>query len=804
MPSFRSYPTAFLRLRNAWPALIFLPFLDAAAVPFEKAPPVVRQFPLSEVQLLESPFKEAMDRNATYLLSLDADRLLHNTRQYAGLKPKGELYGGWEAQGIAGHTLGHYLTALSQQFAATGDAHFRDRITHIVSEMAECQKAYGDGYVGALPAKELATMRAFKDGKVEPVSPFNFRGGAWVPWYTQHKVLAGLKDAWVLGGNEQAKEVTLKLADWVDAITAGLSSEQQQKMLQVEHGGMIETLVDLYSLTGEPRYLAASRRFYHKEILDPLQAGKDSLSGKHANTQIPKVIGEARTYEVTGEPEGRKIAEFFWETVVKRRSWVIGGNSDREHFFPEGKAHEHLGTQTAESCNTYNMLKLTEHLFTWHPTVELADYYERGLYNHILASQEPKQGMFAYFISLKPGHSKVYSTPTDSFWCCVGSGMENHTKYGEAIYFHGESDVYVNLFLPSVLSWKEKGLVLEQRTDYPRTDFTELTIKSAPATPLRLLVRCPAWATGPLVFQLNGQPLAVSSKPGVFAEVSRPWASGDRLRVTIPMGLHTETLEGNPNQVAFLYGPLALAGDLGPAPETKTFPYAKNQADNDRAPDAGVPFLVKAPAAELTASLKRLPGDGITFSTNGLGKPSDVTLRPFNAITYERYNLYWDVLSTQDWQARESTLQKENELRRQEEARLVDEVSPGEQQSEIDHATASESSRTGDFNDRKWRDAHNGGWFEYRLKFLRDTPQILRCTYWGDDAAGREFDIVVNGKPLATQKLEHNKPGKFFDVDYPMPAALLSGKDTVTVRFQPRPGKIAGGLFHLSLLKSSR
>jgi DUF1680 family protein len=785
----------------------FIPLHILAAVSIAStalaAPAAVSSFHLSDVRLLDSPFKQAMERNAEYLLSLEPDRLLHNARKYAGLNPKGELYGGWESQGIAGHTLGHYLTALSLQFAATGDKRFRERLDYLVAGMAECQQAYGDGYIGALPPKELAVMRAFKDGKVEPSSGFNFKGGAWVPWYTQHKILAGLKDAWVLGGNVQAKVVALRLADWVDSITAGLSPEQQQKMLEVEHGGMIETLVDLHALTGNPRYLDASRRFYHHAIFDPLAAGRDELTGRHANTQIPKIIGEARAYEVTGDDAARKIAEFFWDTVVRRRSWVIGGNSDREHFFPEGKAHEHLGTQTAETCNTYNMLKLTGHLFAWSPRVELADYYERGLYNHILASQEPKRGMFAYFVSLKPGHFKTYSTPTDSFWCCVGSGMENHTKYGEAIYFQGGERLYVNLFIPSALTWKERGLVLEQRTDYPRADFTEFTFESAPAAPLPILVRCPAWATGPLVFQLNGEKLDVSSQPGGYAEIRRAWKKGDRLRVSIPMGLRTEALEGNPDKVAFLYGPLVLAGDLGPAPGTASFPYAKNQADNDRAPSVPVPVLVRSGSASLSASVQRLPGEPLAFRTVDIGRPADVTLRPFNALFYERYNVYWDVMAEQDWQAREASLQADAARRQAEEARVVDEFSPGEQQSEIDHGVVSERSQTGDFRERKWRDARDGGWFEFRLKTLRDTPQVLRCTYWGDDDGKREFDILVDGKLLATQKLARNQPGKFFDVEYPLPAALLAGKDSVVIRFQSRPGHTAGGLFHSAILKTN-
>jgi len=768
-----------------------------------------KAFPLSEVRLLDSPFKKAMERNAAFLLSLDADRFLHNTRKYAGLQPKGDLYGGWESRGIAGHTLGHYLTALSQQFAATGDKRFRDRIDYIVSEMAECQKAYGDGYIGALPPLELETLRGLKEGKLELAGGFNFKGGAWVPWYTEHKILAWLKDAWILGGSDQAKEVALKLADWVDDITKGLTPAQQQTMLQVEHGGMLETLVDIYALTGRQRYLDASRRFYHHAILDPLATGRDELTGKHANTQIPKVIGEARTFEVTGDANGRKIAGFFWDTVVHHRSWVIGGNSDTEHFFPVGKAREHLGPGTAETCNTYNMLKLTEHLFEWQPTVELADYYERGLYNHILASQEPRRGMFTYYVSLKPGHFKTYSTPENSFWCCVGTGMENHTKYGAAIYFHGDDNLFVNLFIPSVLSWKEKELVLEQHTNYPDEDFTELTIQSAPATSLKLLIRCPAWAVGPVAFQLNGQPLDVKTSAGQYAEISRKWAKGDRLRVTIPMGLRVEKLEDDLNKIAFLYGPLVLAADLGVAPGTKSFPYsAEDQWANSRARSADVPVLIRASGqtddAAFTAAIKRLPGAEPAFRTEGIGRPDEVTLRPFNRLFYEYYNVYFDVLSEQDWHARHAAIQVEKERRQREEARIVDEMNFGEQQPEVDHGLVSDRSFTGDIRDKKWRDARDGGYFEFRMKVLPGLKQNLRCTYWGDDAGARTFDILVDGKHLATQSLNHDAPGRFFDVDYPLPPELIASKEKIAIRFQPHENNNAGGLVHCSVLKESK
>lgn len=782
--------------------LFFIWSVMSTTVLAQSTTPVAATFTLSDVTLLDSPFKQAMDRNGTYLLSLEADRLLHNTRKYAGLEPKGELYGGWESRGIAGHSLGHYLTALSQQFAATGDKRFRERIDYIVSEMAECQQKYGDGYIGALPPKELDALRSLASGKLEmDGGGFHFKGGAWVPWYTQHKVLAGLKDAWTLGGSAQAKDVALKLADWADHLTAKLTPDQQQAMLRVEFGGMSEVLVDLYTLTGDQRYLEVSRRFYHKAVLEPLLAGRDELPGKHANTQVPKMIGEARRYEVTGEASSRKIAENFWNLVVDKYTFATGGNSDREHFYPVDQAGQHLSPQSGETCNVYNMLKLTEHLFEWSPTVKYGDYYERALYNQILPSQEPEHGMFTYFVSLKPGHFRTYSTPTNSFWCCVGTGMENHTKYGEAIYFHsGKDTLYLNLFIPSQLTWHEAGLTLTQQTTYPTTDRTEFTIQAAPATAIALQIRCPAWATGPLRFEFNGKPLNIDAKPGTFATVKRVWASGDKLAVTIPMGLHAEPLTGAPSQVAFLYGPLVLAADLGRVPDSATFPLSGNHTSNEHAKTVPVPPLVTDKPEAAAELLQPIAGQPMTFQTRDAAAP--LTLRPFNAMPYEYYNVYFELLTPaeRDQLAQERVAEAERE--RKEAVRIVDDIALGEQQSEVDHNLVADRSTTGTVRDRACRDARAGGYFSFDLKVLTDTPQLLRCTYWGDDSE-RTFDIMIDGKVLKTMMLAHDKPGHFFNVETPLPQEWIKGKTKISVRVQPAANSTAGGLYRCTVLRSA-
>jgi DUF1680 family protein len=623
-----------------------LPLILCAAVSVARAdtPPtgLVRPFPLGQVKLLDGPFKHAMEANEAYLLALDPDRLLHSFRVHAGLKPKGEVYGGWESSGLAGHTLGHYLTAISQQYSATGDKRFLDRASYIVSELAECQNAGTDGYIGALPQVEFQTLSDLKRGIVE-VDRTGFKSGAWAPWYTVHKILNGLKDAWVLTGNTQARDVALRFADWADSVTSGLTPEQLQRMLQVEHGGMMDVSVELYARTGSPRYLALARRFYHRAIFDPLLAQTDQLASRHANTQIPKIIGLARTYEVTGDGDSRAIADYFWKTVVHHHSFVIGGDSDDEHFFPEAETSKHLTAATAETCNTYNMLKLTEHVFGWDPRVEVADYYERALYNHILASQEPDTGMVTYFMSLEPGLFKTYSKPFDAFWCCVGTGIENHTKYGEAIYFHGADDVYVNGFIPSELSWPEKGLRLVQHTDYPVSGRSVLELESDTPGPVTLRIRCPAWSAGQVSVLVNGTPVAGAGRPGTYASVTRTWRAGDRVSVDIPMAVRSEPAPDNADRVAFLYGPVVLAADLGPAPGTDTIPYSKEQRANLGAEPVAVPVLVKG-SLSAAASIVRTKAPGLEFRTDGSARPHDVTLRPFWEIHFDRYNVYWDLV----------------------------------------------------------------------------------------------------------------------------------------------------------------
>ena len=595
-------------------------------------------FALSEVRLLAGPFYDAMLRDQKYLLFLDPDRLLRNFRVNVGLPATATPYGGWEAPDceLRGHALGHYLSALSLMYASTGDPQYKQRVDYIVAQLALCQAAspaarFHPGYLSAFP-------ESFID-RVETVQR------VWAPWYTLHKILAGLYDASQLCGNTQALAVAENMSGWVAFRVSRLTPAQMQASLQEEQGGMTEVLANLYSVTGNTNDLQTALAFNHQRVLQPLAAHEDRLDRLHANTQIPKIIGAAREYEMTGNPEYAEVAKFFWERVALHRSYVIGDHSDREHFFPVGEFAKHLSAETCETCNEYNMLKLTRHLFSWEPDAVTMDFYERALYNDILASQDPEQGMFVYLMSLKPGHFKNYSTPEDSFWCCVGTGMENHAKYGDTIFFHDDHSLYLNLFIASELTWREKNLVVRQDTQFPEKDLAHLTFKCPQPVALALKVRWPAWALPAISIRVNGHNQTMSGTPGSYVTIDRTWHNGDRVDIHLPMTLHTEPLPGTTNILAFLYGPIVLAGDLG----TNNLPsvYDSDQTASAKLTDPAVPVLLAGPNDVLKHV--RATRDPLVFRTHDLGQPDEVRLIPFYQANHIRYSVYWTLVDPVEW-----------------------------------------------------------------------------------------------------------------------------------------------------------
>lgn len=610
----------------------------------------VRAFPLHQVHLLGGPFKEAQRRDAQYLLDLEPDRLLHNFRQFAGLKPKAPRYGGWESTELSGHTLGHYLSALSMYYATTGDERFLDRVNYIVDELAHVQATYGDGYVTGIPGGH-EFFEQLENSQITEVHGFSLNG-LWVPWYNIHKEFAGLLDAYWFANSEKALTVATKFANRVYEATRGLSEAQWQRMLGAEYGGMSEAMANLYAITGDDRYLALSQHFHDQKVLGPLARRKPILQGLHSNTQIPKVISAARRYQLLGADSLKTIATYFWDRVVGHHTFAIGGHGIGEFFGAPDSLAGHLTATTMETCSTYNMLRLTRYLFTLAPTARYMDYYERGLYNHILTSQEPRRGMMTYLTSIKPGHFLTYSTPTESFWCCVGTGMENHVKYGDTIYFRDGEGLYVNLFIPSELSWPERGVTVRQETRFPVEEGTRLTFEMEAPTRMAVRIRHPRWIQSGFAVRVNGEAVEAPGEPGSYVRVERRWEDGDAIEVELPMELRVEGLPDDERTAAVLYGPIVLAGDLG----TENMPdstFARDQTKFVEWPvPEEVPVLVADPSA-VREWVEPVEGQPLTFRTAGVGRPEDVTLRPFYQLSHRRYTIYWNLLTETEWQQRQ-------------------------------------------------------------------------------------------------------------------------------------------------------
>jgi DUF1680 family protein len=620
----------------------------------DKIAPRARPFALRDVRLLDGLFRDAMLRDQKFLLELDPDRLLHDFRVNVGLPSTATPLGGWEKPDVElrGHSVGHYLSALALMYASTGDERFKARGDLMVAELAKVQAAgpahgFNTGYLSAFPETFIDRVEA--------------RQKVWAPYYTLHKIMAGLLDMYQLCGNQQALDVLLRQADWVKFRQDRLPREKQQAMLMTEHGGMIEVLANLYAVSGNPEHLRIARTFDHDFLFDPLARRDDPLNGLHANTQIPKIIGVAREYELTGDPRYRDIASFFWERVAKYRSYANGGHSDGESFFPIEQFSHHLSADTSETCNTYNMLKLSRHLFAWAPSAETMDFYEKGLYNHILASQDPATGMMIYYCPLKPGAYKSYSTPDNSFWCCVGTGMENHAKYPDTIYFHDDQDktLYVNLFVASELTWKDTGLIVRQETRFPEEDTTRLSFTATKPTRLAVKVRYPSWVRSGFTIAVNGKPENITAQPGSYVTIDREWKTGDAVQVHLPMTLRLEAMPDDPHVVAVLYGPVLLAGDLGTEGLDQIKRYGPSAPLLGRIKTPVVPAFVAQQPSALLASIKPVANTTattpLTFKTSGLGQPQDVTLIPFFKASDMRYTVYWHTYTPAEWEKHKST-----------------------------------------------------------------------------------------------------------------------------------------------------
>ncbi|WP_186577861.1 glycoside hydrolase family 127 protein [Aquibacillus kalidii] len=752
-----------------------------------------------DVKLLDGIFRKSQEKGKEYLLYLDVDRLVAPCYEAVHQKARKPRYGGWESMGIAGHSIGHWLSAVATMYEVTGDEALNKKLEYAINELELIQSLDGTGYVSGFPRD------CFDEVFTGEFRVDNFSlGGSWVPWYSLHKIFAGLIDVYQILGMNKALEIVTKLSEWAHTGLSKLSDQQFQKMLTCEHGGMNEAMADMYLITGEEKYLILAKRFCHQAILEPLAKGEDDLEGKHANTQIPKVIGAAKLYDITGEQRYRDMAEFFWNQVTNYRSYVIGGNSIGEHFGPENA--EELGILTTETCNTYNMLKLTEHLFNWEQKSVYMDYYERALYNHILASQDPDSGMKTYFVSTQPGHFKVYCSPDDSFWCCTGTGMENPARYTRSIYSLQGGGLHVNLFVASRIKIEDQQMEILQETTFPETNRTVLTFKQANHVTMPVKIRIPNWIDGKIQVKVNGEEVAVVSDKD-YVTVEKEWTTNDRIEITLPMKLYSYVAKDDVKKQAIMYGPVVLAGALGRENFPETDILADHQALNNHEL-IDVPTLV-TDETDLNAWIHPVQGENLTFETEAVGQPGNVKVKliPFYELHHQRYTLYWKIMNKQEFASFVDYEKEELERKRR---ITVDEVSPNEQQPEVDHRIKSKNSTSGYLNvvQKGWRDSRGDGYFSYEMMVQPDRQMYLLVSYYGSDttlhvdgkAYERDFAILIDNQEIARQSLRANKPGGLFDVSYKIPLELTQGKQKVELTFKSEEGKAAGGVYGVSII----
>ena len=711
------------------------------------------EFPLGDVTLLNGPLKHARDLNIETLLKYDNDRLLAPYLKEAGLTPKGQSYPNWD--GLDGHVGGHYLTAMAIN-AATGSQECRERMEYWISELQACADAnaknhpdWGRGYVGGVPGSDRIWSN-FKKGNFGPYF------GAWVPFYNIHKMYAGLRDAWVYCGNEQAKKLFLGFCDWAIDLTANLTDAQMERALDTEHGGMNEVLADAYAITGEQKYLDVARRFSHRRLLNPLMQRRDVLDNMHANTQVPKVIGFERIAELSGDEAYHTAGAYFWDIVTGERTLAFGGNSRREHF------------PSREAC------------------------------------QDPR-------------HYRNYSAPNEAMWCCVGTGMENHGKYNQFIYTHSGDALFVNLFVASELNWKAKGITLRQETSFPYSESSRITITQSSNTkqPTPIMVRYPGWVKpGQFCVKVNGKPVSIVTGPSSYVAINRQWKKGDVIDIQFPMYNSVKYLPNLPQYIALMHGPIMLAMKTG------TEDLAHLIADDSRfgqlatgkkLPIDQAPILVNKDVESIANQLQPIAGKPLHFplhfnlSTKMVNK-IEGELMPFFELHDARYMMYWLALSEDSYKDYLANLTKQEQERQALEARTTDKVQPGEQQPESDHFMETDQSTVGNTNDVFFRDARDGHYFSYLMQTGGKTDLSLRLKYWGvGDWKNPEFDIFVDDALVTTVNLVGKyRTSQFKFEEYPIPAQLLKGKKQVRVKFVAKPHKQVGEIYEVRLISNNQ
>lgn len=756
-------------------------------------PAQLEHFEIKDVLLSESAFKKAQDMDIRYLLSLDPDRLLAPYMKEAGLEPKAENYTNWENTGLDGHVGGHYLSALSYMYASTGNQEIKERLDYYISELKRCVDA--EGYLSGVPHGRQI-WKEISEGNIRAASfGLNDR---WVPLYNIHKIYAGLRDAYLITGNKDALKMFLDLTEWMYNLTEGLTEEQLQDMLRSEQGGLNEVFADAAALSGDSRYLDLAKRFSHKYLLDFLIAKEDRLTGMHANTQIPKVIGYKRIADIEGNQTWNDAATFFWETVVEKRSISIGGNSVYEHFHPSEDFSSMLTSeQGPETCNTYNMLRLSKMLYTTSSDSKYMDYYERALFNHILSTINPIQGGFVYFTPMRPGHYRVYSQPQTSFWCCVGSGIENHARYGEMIYSHrADKELIVNLFIPSTLKWGKT--VIEQINNFPAEEGTTLLINPKKASEFTVSIRVPEWTSGDRMNpRVNGEAVEGVIEEG-FLKIDRKWTKGDRLTVDLPMSLRAVQLPDMSENYSFMYGPMVLAASLGK--EDQLGMYADDSRGGHIAAGKKLPLnempLIVGEKEDMLSHISKVEGSPLTFRMTGLAplKYKELTLVPFSSLHECRYMVYWPLVSEDEWKARLAKQEMDEKARIALEMFTADKVTCGEQQPESDHFANVANSVNGDNDGRHWRRTRNEGWFSYVMNPKGKTIQHIRIVCQGQE--GNEATVLVNG--VEAGNFRTMTPGNEEMHLVPVPAEQQNA-DLMTITIKGIEGKSTPMIYEVRL-----
>lgn len=767
------------------------------------------EFHLNDVKLLDGQLKHAYELNAHTLLRYDVDRLLAPFRKEAGLKELAPLFPNWA--GLDGHVGGHYLSALAF-YAAQGNKECEERMLYMLAQLRECQLAaarnfpeWGRGYLGGVPGSDNM-WTTYKKGD------FRAFNSAWVPFYNLHKIYAGLRDVWVYCGNEDAKQMFLDCCDWLIDVSANVSDEKLEQLLGMEHGGVNETLADAYQITGDQKYLDAAKRYSHKWLLNPMKDHNGlHLDNIHANTQVPKVVGFSRVAELSGDKDYLEASRFFWDEVVNRRSLSLGGNSRREHFpSKESSIDFTQDIDGLESCNTNNMLKLTENLHRMDPdNAVYADYYERATFNHILSTQHPEHGGYVYFTSARPRHYRNYSVPNEAMWCCVGTGMENHGKYGQFIYTHKDNQLTVNLYAASELNWREAGIKLRQTTNFPYSEDSKFTITDGSGK-FTIRFRYPSWVReGEFQIKVNGKALKSKSwKPGTYVNVDRNWKQGDNVEVFFPMHASIEHMPNVPQYIAILYGPITLAMKTG------TEDLAMLLADNSRFGQLAVgrklpvdeaPYLIANNVEDIVNDLDPIPGKPLHFRLRTrMENAIEGELEPFFELHDSRYMLYWLALSTDGYKEYMDNLAKEEKARMALDAATIDKVQPGEQQPESDHfMEADETSNKGVTNDVPFRDARNGAGFSYLMQTKGRTDLSIRVRYWGQDEWRTcEYDLYVDDTLVTSVNNSRKWRSSVWKYEtYEIPSSALKGKKQVRVRFVSKPHRQVGEIYEVRLIK---